>query len=118
MRLSQEPSTLLTPGASSVVAGKDTAHVPYLRATLVLCLGTLTLLPVVYSPQPILPLLSQEFQISPGVAGLTLSVFNVALALALLVAGPLSDRLGRRPIIIGASLLLVIPTFLAAWTPT
>ncbi len=104
--------------AENKITEQAAAHVPYLRATLVLCIGTLTLLPVVYSPQPILPLLSQEFHISPGVAGLALSVFNIALALALLVAGPLSDRLGRRPIIIGASLLMVVPTFLAAWTPT
>ncbi len=94
------------------------AHIPYLRATLVLCIGTFTLLPAVYAPQPILPLLSQDFHISPGVAGLTLSIFNIALAVSLLVAGPLSDRIGRRPIIITASLLMVIPTLLAAWAPT
>ncbi len=108
--------------APACPADKDVAqaaaHVPYLRATLVLCVGTLTLLPAVYAPQPILPLLSQDFHISAGVAGLTLSVFNIALAMALLVSGPLSDRIGRRPIIICASLLLVIPTFLAAWTPS
>jgi len=91
---------------------------PYLCATLVLCLGTLMLLPSVYAPQPILPLLSQDFHISAGEAGLTLAVFNVALAIALLIAGPLSDRIGRRPIIVIASLLLVIPTLLAAWAPT
>jgi YNFM family putative membrane transporter len=108
--------------ALPVSTGKDKAqeagHVPYLRATLVLCMGTLTLLPSVYAPQPILPLLSADFHISAGVAGLTLAVFNVALAFALLIAGPLSDRVGRRPIIIFASLLLVIPTLLAAWVPT
>jgi YNFM family putative membrane transporter len=52
------------------------------------------------------------------VAGLTLSVFNIALALSLLVAGPLSDHIGRRPLIITASLLLVIPTLLAAAAPS
>ncbi len=94
------------------------SHVPSLRATLALCIGTFTLLPAVYAPQPVLPLLSQDFHISAGVAGLTLSVFNIALALALLVAGPLSDRIGRRPLIITASLLLVIPTLLAAAAPS
>jgi YNFM family putative membrane transporter len=122
MQQAQQPKAIVTTSKPAFTEGKPTeqsrAHVPYLRATLVLCIGTLTLLPVVYSPQPILPKLSQDFHISPGVAGLTLSAFNVALALSLLVAGPLSDRLGRRPIIIVASLLLVVPTFLAAWTPT
>lgn len=102
----------------AVLTASHLAHVPYLRATLVLCIGTFTLLPAVYAPQPILPLLSQDFHISPGVAGLTLSVFSIALAISLLVAGPLSDRIGRRPLIITASLLLVIPSLLAAWAPT
>src|SRR5262249_48709916 len=112
---SSEPASALPTSQS---AEQATAHVPYLRATLVLCIGTLTLLPAVYSPQPILPLLSQDFHISAGVAGLTLSTFNIALAVSLIFAGPLSDRLGRRPIILVASLLLVLPTFLAAWTPS
>ena len=103
------------PHAGSV---STAGHVPYLRATLVLCIGTCTLLPAVYAPQPVLPLLSQDFHISPGVAGLTLSVFNIALAFSLLVAGPLSDHIGRRPLIITASLLLVIPALLAAWAPS
>ncbi len=96
----------------------ESAHVPYLQATLVLCIGTFTLLPSVYAPQPILPLLSRDFHISPGVAGLTLSIFSMALACSLLIAGPLSDRIGRRPIIVTVSLLMVIPTLLAAWTPS
>ncbi len=117
--LDTETTNSAAPAPATQAAATDQpAHVPYLRATLALCIGTLTLLPAVYAPQPILPLLSQDFHISAGVAGLTLSVFNIALALALLVAGPLSDRIGRRPIIVCASLLLVIPTFLAAWTPT
>jgi len=108
----------VAPVSQPAGVGLQVAHIPYLRATLVLCIGTFTLLPAVYAPQPILPLLSQEFRISPGVAGLTLSVFNTALALALLISGPLSDRVGRRPLITTASLLMVIPTLLAAWAPS
>ena len=81
----------MPPGAVSTAS--RLVHVPYLRATLVLCIGSFTLLPAVYAPQPILPLLSRDFHISPGVAALTLSVFSMALALSLLVAGPLSDRM-------------------------
>ncbi|HEY7347190.1 MAG TPA: MFS transporter [Ktedonobacterales bacterium] len=117
-QISKTSTTAIAPAPASEETAQATAHVPYLRATLALCVGTLTLLPSVYSPQPILPLLSQDFHISAGVAGLTLTVFNVALATALLIAGPLSDRIGRRPIIIFASLLVVIPALVAAWTPT
>jgi YNFM family putative membrane transporter len=117
----EAPNTDSSPALLATPQGEATptsAHVPSLRATLALCIGTFTLLPAVYAPQPVLPLLSQDFHISPGVAGLTLSVFNIALALSLLVAGPLSDRIGRRPLIITASLLLVIPTLLAAAAPS
>jgi YNFM family putative membrane transporter len=110
----------ILPALSSAPAANHTEppHIPYRRATLVLGIGTFTLLPAVYAAQPILPLLSHDFAINAGTAGLALAVFNLALAGSLLLAGPLSDRLGRRPLIIFASLLMVIPTLLAAWTPT
>ncbi|MBO9521854.1 MAG: MFS transporter [Nocardioidaceae bacterium] len=53
---------------------------------------TFTLL---YSPQVILPDLVREFGVSPGASTLALSLTTIGLGLALLVAGPLSDSLGR-----------------------
>ena len=115
---------LLTEAATAhvppVVLGTGTSApaAQHIRALVVLCIGTLTLMPAVYSTQPILPLLSHDFGISAGTAGLTLAVFNLALAAAVLVTGPFSDRVGRRPIILTASALLTIPTFLVALAPT
>lgn len=93
-------------------------HIAYGRALVALCIGVMTLMPAVYATQPVLPLLGHDFHLSAGAAGLTLAVFNLALAAAVLVMGPLSDRIGRRPIIVVVSLLIVIPTALAAIAPT
>jgi len=71
-----------------------------------------------YSTQAILPLLGHVFDVGPATAGLTVSVVVLAVALGSLVAGPLSDRLGRKPVMVAASAALIIPTLAAALAPT
>ena len=57
---------------------------------------------------PSFPTIGQEFDISDQTLGLTLSLFFALFALGQLVAGPLSDRFGRRnPVIIGLVLFVV-----------
>ena len=111
------PAVGALPDATSL-GDTTTGHVPYRRAVGVLVAATYLLMPAVYATQPILPVLSHDFHIDASTTGLTLAVFNIALAFSLLIAGPLSDRIGRRPIILTVSVLLVIPTFLAALTPS
>ncbi len=116
--MSSVKSALPIDQAHSLTLPPVSTSFPRRRALFALCIGTLTLMPAVYATQPVLPLLSHDFRISAGEAGLTLAVFDLALALAVLVTGPISDRVGRRPIIIGVSILIVIPTLLAALAPT
>lgn len=71
-----------------------------------------------YLTQPILPLLSKEFGVAPAVAGLTVSSVVFFIALASTAIGPLSDRLGRKPVMVGSMALLAVPTFLCAFAPT
>jgi YNFM family putative membrane transporter len=52
-----------------------------------------------YVPQPILPVLAAEFAVDPSVAGLLLSALVAGIALASPVVAPLSDRLGRKPVL-------------------
>jgi DHA1 family bicyclomycin/chloramphenicol resistance-like MFS transporter len=56
---------------------------------------------------PALPAIQTSFGVSAGVAQPTLSVSMIAIALATLIYGPLSDRFGRRP-----TLLLGLGIFL------
>lgn len=62
---------------------------------------------------PGIPAMAQDLSVSTNRAGISVSVFFVGMAVGQLVAGPLSDRLGRRPMII-AGLLLFLAGSLAA----
>src|SRR5262249_45270194 len=67
-----------------------------------------------YVTQPILPLLSKEFGILPASAGLTVSVVVLMIALVSSAYGSLSDRIGRKPVMVVSCALLAVPTFLCA----
>jgi len=66
------------------------------RANLALfCAGFVTFV-TLYDVQPLLPLFSREFAVSPAVGSLPLSVATGALAVGMLVAGTVSETLGRK----------------------
>ncbi len=67
---------------------------------------------------PSLPALVDEFRTDVPTVQLTLSAFMVAFALAMLVYGPLSDRFGRRPVLLGAVVLYVIASVACVFAPT
>ena len=70
-----------------------------------------------YSTQAILPVLSNAFHISAPTTGLSISVLVLAVAIGSLIYGPISDRIGRKPVMVCASLLVVIPTLLLGFSP-
>lgn len=49
-----------------------------------------------------MPALSQEFSINAAQSSLILSVSTAMLALGLLITGPISDTLGRKPVMVAA----------------
>jgi MFS transporter, DHA1 family, multidrug resistance protein len=67
---------------------------------------------------PSLPLLARVFGSSPGSVQLVLTVFLAAIAAGQLVYGPVSDRFGRRPVLIGGVILFLVGTLLCglAWS--
>ncbi len=85
------------------------------RATLALCLGSFMIFSNVYVTQPLLPMLAQDFGVSPLAAGWTFTVTTLTLGLSLLLYGPLSDALGRRKIMLltmaGTTLVTVLLAF-------
>ena len=80
------------------------------RATGALCAGTVAAYAAMYVTQPLLPLLSAEFRLAPATAGLSVSAVVLAIAAGSFVAGPLSDAVGRKKVMVGALLLLLLPT--------
>lgn len=83
-----------------------------------LFVGTAGVFADMYTTQAILPVLGRAFGLTPAVAGLTVSAVVLAVAAGSLVAGPLSDRIGRKPVMVGTSALLVLPTLLSGLAPT
>ncbi len=78
----------------------ETRTPAFWRATLALCLGSFTVFANVYVTQPLLPMLAQDFGVSPLAAGWSFTVTTLMLGVSLLIYGPLSDAVGRRPIMI------------------
>ncbi|HZO72295.1 MAG TPA: MFS transporter [Ktedonobacteraceae bacterium] len=70
-----------------------------------------------YTTQAILPVLSQAFHISAPTAGLSVSVLVLAVAIGSLFYGPISDVVGRKPVMVWASFLVAIPTILCGFAP-
>ena len=66
---------------------------------------------------PALPAISAGFSVSPEVTQLMLSLSLVAMAVTTLVWGPVSDRLGRRPVMMTGMLLADVGSALAALAP-
>lgn len=61
---------------------------------------------------PALPVIKETFQVSDDVAQLTLSLSMLAIALGTLFYGPLSDKYGRKPVmILGLSITIVGSAF-------
>ncbi|MCS3605971.1 YNFM family putative membrane transporter [Erwinia rhapontici] len=86
----------------------------FMRVTLALFSAGLATFALLYCVQPILPVLSQEFGVSPATSSISLSISTGMLALGLLVTGPLSDAIGRKSVMVTALMLAAICTLLSA----
>jgi len=67
---------------------------------------------------PALPLLARSFATRPEHAQLTIGVFLLGLAMGLLVCGPMADRFGRRPILIGVLIVFTLRGVASTLAPT
>jgi YNFM family putative membrane transporter len=65
------------------------------RAVLGMFFGGFASFAMLYGTQPLLPLLGEEFALSPSTASLSVATGTAALALALIPASLLADRFGR-----------------------
>lgn len=87
----------------------------FTRVTLALFSAGLATFALLYCVQPILPVLSQDFGISPAESSLSLSFSTGLLAIGLMFTGPLSDAVGRKPVMVVALLLAAICTLICAF---
>ncbi|MEM7026076.1 MAG: multidrug effflux MFS transporter, partial [Pseudomonadota bacterium] len=67
---------------------------------------------------PILPQLEQVFDVQSRTAKLTFTVFMLGFAVSQLFWGPLSDRYGRKPVLLTGLAISVVGAVLSGLTPT
>ncbi len=79
--------------------------------------ATITVFSNMYITQPVLPIIGAEFGLSPSQAGLTISGLVLAIAAASVFYGILSDRVGRKSVMVLSLAGLVLPTILCAVAP-
>jgi YNFM family putative membrane transporter len=89
----------------------------YWLASFALLLAGFATFASLYDVQPLLPAFAREFGIAPATASLALSVTTAALAVALFVAGSLSETLGRKLPIVASLAVSSAITFLCAAAP-
>ncbi len=66
---------------------------------------------------PSLPAVAADFEVPLALANLNISVAMVVIALSTLIYGPLSDRLGRRPVMLAGIGMFLTGTAISAFAP-
>ncbi|HJS87912.1 MAG TPA: MFS transporter, partial [Acetobacteraceae bacterium] len=90
------------------------ARPPFAVVVAVTAVGTLGMHLIV----PALPATAQALGVSESAIQLTITLYLIGLAAGQLLYGPLSDRFGRRPVLIGGLALFTAAGTLAALAPT
>jgi multidrug resistance protein len=60
---------------------------------------------------PLLSSIAREFNASPGQAGIIVTSYSLAAAIFALIAGPLSDRIGRKKVLAGGLALFTVASY-------
>ena len=91
----------------------------YRRLALALLIAGLSTFALLYSVQSLLPVFAREFHVSAAESSLVVSLATGAMALMLLVASVVSDRVGRRAMMVASlfagSILTVVSAALPSW---
>ena len=87
------------------------------RANIAFFLSAFAIFASLYSVQPLLPIFADEFSLDAGAASLALSATSATLAVALLLASWVADRLGRKTLMVWAILLTAVLGLLLPFAP-
>jgi YNFM family putative membrane transporter len=90
----------------------------FMQTVLALFCGGFATFALLYCVQPMMPLLSHEFSINAAQSSLVLSVSTGMLAIGLLITGPVSDRVGRKPVMVAALFSAALCTIASALMPS
>src|SRR6185369_14632554 len=89
----------------------------YRRFALALVIAGLSTFALLYSVQSLLPIFARDFHVSPAESSLVVSLATGAMAMMLLVASVVSDRVGRREMIVMSLFAAATMTIASAALP-
>ena len=67
---------------------------------------------------PAIPDIAKELAVDPGTIGITIGIYTLGTALGQLFYGPLSDRFGRKPLLVTGLTLYILTGLAASFAPT
>ena len=114
--LLEEAETLALAGSPDLFLRARTPE--FRKVTLALVAAGFSTYALLYCVQPLLPVFSSDLHVSPGVSSLSLSATTGALSVALLVAGRISDVIGRKAIMTVSLFAVGLLTLACALAPT
>ncbi|MDQ0205704.1 YNFM family putative membrane transporter [Alkalicoccobacillus murimartini] len=102
---------------------KDTQYIKkgtklYHKTNLAFFVAGFNTFTILYCVQPLLPTFTHHYEISPTVASLSLSLTTIALAIAMLFFGSLSDALGRKKVMLFSMIAASIICLVIPFSPT
>ena len=89
----------------------------YTRVALSFLAAGIATFAMLYDTQPLFPIFSNQFHISPAVSSLSLSLTTIFLAISLPIAGAISDAYGRKKIMLVSVLASLISCGLTVFSP-
>ena len=84
------------------------------RTNRALFFGGFSTFALLYCIQPLMPMLSHEFALTAAQSSWSLSISTAALAISLLLTSFVSDRIGRKPLMVAALAVAALMTLLSA----
>ncbi len=104
----------LTAGSPDLIDTAVDAGHPFDRRLLAVCVAGFCVFLSVYATQSLLPLLRQVYHTTEARAALTITAVTAAVAITAPWVGLLSERVGRKNTIVGATAVLTVPLLGAA----
>jgi MFS transporter, YNFM family, putative membrane transport protein len=98
--------------------GISPGTVAYRRIAFALFLAGFSTFSLLYCVQPLLPAFTHDFNIGAATSSLSLSLSTGLLAVSILCAGALSERVGRRGLMFASMTAAALFNVLAAYAPT
>lgn len=108
----------LSPSAAPPVPGAVRGSPAYRRISLALFLAGFATFSLLYCVQALLPAFVAHFGVTPAASALSLSLSTGCLAVSIVLAGALSEGLGRRGLMFVSMLLAGLCNLFAAFAPS